>query len=52
MLQITSNSTHANNELIEGLRQTYVKYKNSPVWFGGDFSLPDIDWPTKDITNH
>jgi len=45
-----SNSTHTNNKLIEGLRQTYVKYKTLLCGLVGGFNLPDIDWSTKDIT--
>ena len=25
------------------------KYKNNPIWIGGYFNLPDIDWSTKSI---
>ena len=47
-----NNSSQANHELIEGLRQIYQKHKNIPIWFGGDFNLPDIDWSSKNIIGH
>ena len=47
-----SNSNEANCELIEGINQMYLKHKNNPMWFGGDFNLPDIDWSTKNIAGH
>ena len=28
------------------------KYKNSIFWLGGDFNLPDIDWPSNSICGH
>ena len=27
-------------------------YKNSTIWIGGDFNLPDIDWKTNSIVSH
>ena len=27
----------------------YNKFKNATLWLGGDFNLPDIDWPNHDI---
>ena len=34
------------------IRKLSYKYKNSPIWFGGDMNLPDIDWTTNTIINH
>ena len=26
--------------------------ENNPIWIGGEFSLPDIDWENKSINNY
>ena len=28
------------------------KYKQNPIWIGGDFNLPDIEWETKSIVRN
>ena len=42
-----------NNELFfEEIKQlTSIQTKN-PIWIGGDFNLPDIDWEVKSINNY
>lgn len=32
--------------LIEEITEFINKSKKCPVWIGGDFNLPDIDWET------
>ena len=29
-----------------------TKYKNNPIWFGGDMNLPDINWETNSVIKH
>ena len=41
-------ATNICNE-IKALRNTF---KNSPIWFGGDINLPDIDWNNNAIVSH
>ena len=33
--------------LFNEIARITLKYKQNPVWIGGDFNLPDIDWQTK-----
>eukprot|EP00111_Clytia_hemisphaerica_P014427 TCONS_00042481-protein len=37
---------------IETLASICKKYKDNPVWIGGDFNLPDIDWASNSIADH
>ena len=34
------------------LKSICQRFKNSPIWVGGDLNLPDIDWKTNTITSH
>ena len=34
------------------LKYVSGKYNDSPIWIGGDFNLPDIDWSNNTITSH
>ena len=36
-------------QLTTELQDLLLQYKNWPFWLGGDFKLPDIDWPLKII---
>ena len=36
-------------QLTTELQDLLLQYKNWPFWLGGDFKLPDIDWPLKSI---
>ena len=46
------NTDAQNNQLISEINQTCKKYKNNPIWIGGDFNLPDIDWSNNSITSY
>ena len=42
-----------NNELIFEERKRLVSmHRKNPMWIGGDFNLPDIDWEVKSINNY
>ena len=42
------DAVNVNNELIK----LNIKYKNNPIWFGGDMILPDINWKTNSTITH
>ena len=48
--------TDNNYEYAEDLRKAVIHigstYKNSTIWIGGDFNLPDIDWKTNSLVSH
>ena len=39
----------SSESLFDEIKRLSNKYKHNPVWIGGDFNLPDIDWETKPI---
>ena len=39
----------SSESLFDEIKRLSKKYKHNPVWIGGDFNLPDIDWETKSI---
>ena len=39
-------------QLFNEIKSPSNKYKYNPIWIGGDFNLPDIDWETKPIIEH
>ena len=39
----------SSESLFDEIKRLLNKYKHDPVWIGGDFNLPDIDWKTKSI---
>ena len=46
------NTDAQNNQLISEINHICKKYKNNPIWIGGDFNLPDIDWSNNSITSY
>jgi len=38
--------------LFNEIARITLKYKQNPVWIGGDFNLPDIDWQTKAVVGN
>ena len=47
-----NNTEEQNQHLINELNLLCKKHKNSPIWIGGDFNLPDINWSDNSITSH
>jgi hypothetical protein len=45
-------SNEVNTQLTNETSNHCRKWKNHPIWIGGDFNLPDIDWESKSITSH
>ena len=43
----TESTKEQDQQLIDSLEQIISKHKNIPVWVGGDFNLPDINWDSK-----
>ena len=44
---------NTNNELIfEEIKRLASMHRKNPMWIGGDFNLPDIDWEVKSINNY
>ena len=40
------------NHICNELTKISRKYKSSPIWFGGDMNLPDIDWSIDSVTSY
>ena len=38
--------------LSRDIKSIISKYEASPIWIGGDWNLPDIDWSTNTIVSH
>ena len=47
-----NNSNEKNKQLSAEITGLGSKYKNSHIWIGGDFNLPDIDWSNNTISSH
>ena len=47
-----NNDNDSNTNIINNLLSICQKYKNNPIWIGGDFNLPDIDWTSNNIVDH
>ena len=47
-----NNSNEKNKQLSAEITRLGSKYKNSHIWIGGDFNLPDIDWSNNTISSH
>ena len=45
-------SLQTNESLTNEINALCKKFKNNPIWIGGDFNLPDIDWMTNSIISH
>ena len=45
-----SNTVEDNDILVNSLTDLLKKYKSNPLWIGGDFNLPDLDWDSYTIT--
>ena len=48
----TNNKLEEAKNICEELSKLSNKYKNCPLWFGGDINLPDIDWKNYSVVNH
>ena len=48
----TDNNFEYTEDLRKALSYVSCTYKNSTIWIGGDFNLPDIDWETNSIVSH
>lgn len=48
----TNNDTNYLNLLANDLNTLRQKYKTNPIWIGGDFNLPDIDWKNSTTVSH
>ena len=40
------------SKICNEIRKLNDKYKNCPIWVGGDTNLPDIDWSSNSIVSH
>ena len=47
-----NNSNEKNKQLSAEITRLGSKYKNSHIWIGGVFNLPDIDWSNNTISSH
>jgi len=45
-------SIEANTQLTNKILNHCRKWKNHPIWIGGNFNVPDIDWESKSIMSH
>ena len=48
----TNNNLDICNNICEDISSVMNKNKNSILWLGGDFNLPDIDWKHEDIVKN
>ena len=48
----TDNNFEYTEDLCNAVSYIGRTYKNSTIWIGGDFNLPDIDWKTNSIVGH
>ena len=48
----TDNNFECTEDLCNAVSYIGRTYKNSTIWIGGDFNLPDIDWETNSIVSH
>ena len=48
----TDNNYEYAEELRKAVSHIGSTNKNSTIWIGGDFNLPDIDWKTNSIVSH
>ena len=48
----TDNNLEYTEDLCNAVSYIGRTYKNSTIWIGGDFNLPDIDWKTNSIVSH
>ena len=46
------NTDIQNDQLTSEIKQTCKKYKNNPIWIGGEFNLPDIDWSNNSFVSY
>ena len=48
----TDNNFQYSQDITFEIHNLFEKFRNNPIWIGGDANLPDIEWSTDTIKGH